>query len=418
MISLLEEYNPWWFNEGWYKADIHLNALNKQKFVVDRGWFFGKVKGVVLIYGSRQVGKTVWIKQRINELLNSNHDPHDILYISGEGISAEDLALLLKHAEVDKRKYVFIDEISSVDKWPYVIKRFYDAGLFKNATVILTGSSSINLKKSGEQLPGRIGKVVHFYPFSFRELLSSIKDLDTCFHVYSQAGGFARAVDDLLQHRTIREETFSVYSAWLDGEVVEQKKSPRTVNYLLSRVLVGLTNPASWTRMAKSALSHTTVKDYMEFLHDIFFLQWINSFAEEWRAFVKEKKVYFLDPFLLSLSRWRLGLQPHKDDGSLLEQVVFSDLIHRLYTEWQSSFDVQRHLFFVKTKAGKEIDFHVRFKSLDMDIEVKRVLPKRRMKNVLYVTLEEEDACAVPVKRYLSWENLPVKWQDIQKTCQ
>lgn len=56
------------------------------------------------------------------------------------------------------RKYLFLDEISSVKNWEKGLKYLVDAGILKNTSVILTGSHSIDIKHSIERLPGRRGE--------------------------------------------------------------------------------------------------------------------------------------------------------------------------------------------------------------------------------------------------------------------
>lgn len=57
-----------------------------------------------------------------------------------------------------ERKYIFLDEISSVRNWEKGLKYLVDTGALKNATVVLTGSHSIDIKGSIERLPGRRGE--------------------------------------------------------------------------------------------------------------------------------------------------------------------------------------------------------------------------------------------------------------------
>ena len=54
---------------------------------------------------------------------------------------------------------LFIDEISMLIDWQRSIKLLIDAGRFRDCTVILTGSHSIDLRKGAESLSGRRGKI-------------------------------------------------------------------------------------------------------------------------------------------------------------------------------------------------------------------------------------------------------------------
>lgn len=75
---------------------------------------------------------------------------------------------------------MFLDEISSVNNWQKSIKYLYDTGRLENAFVVLTGSSSYNLKKSSERLPGRreFGKDIVYLPVSFKEYINQNHNID------------------------------------------------------------------------------------------------------------------------------------------------------------------------------------------------------------------------------------------------
>ena len=112
--------------------------------------------------------------------------------------------------------YLFLDEISSVGDWPYAIKWLADSGFLSNSKIILTGSSSISLKKKGEFLPGRrgSGKDIIFLPLKFFDCFNllhlgsfddlkqakrkaSIKEIDLKknYERFLLTGGFLKMLD-------------------------------------------------------------------------------------------------------------------------------------------------------------------------------------------------------------------------------
>lgn len=56
------------------------------------------------------------------------------------------------------RLCIFLDEITSVKGWQKAIKFAVDKGVLDDASVIVTGSHTLDLRVSAEQLPGRRGK--------------------------------------------------------------------------------------------------------------------------------------------------------------------------------------------------------------------------------------------------------------------
>lgn len=65
----IAEQNPWWKNTAWAEEDRDLRRLKNYAFVFERKQFIPLKKGVTIVYGPRQVGKTTWIKKTIQEKL-------------------------------------------------------------------------------------------------------------------------------------------------------------------------------------------------------------------------------------------------------------------------------------------------------------------------------------------------------------
>lgn len=101
----------------------------------------------------------------IKDLLTEGRDSKSIFYYSCDLVSNEKELFEVINEYLDwaltfrlDRKYIFLDEISSVKNWEKGLKYLVDAGILKNISVILTGSHSIDIKRSIERLPGRRGE--------------------------------------------------------------------------------------------------------------------------------------------------------------------------------------------------------------------------------------------------------------------
>lgn len=132
-----------------------------------------KIKQIVAVIGLRRVGKTVLMKQIINEILY-NTEPKNILFFSFEEkwgkveVLENIVYYFLENIAKTKRKYIFLDEIQKVDGWEDVLKRFYDR--HDDIKFIISGSASIHISKSVESLAGRIFDI-YVTPLSFEEFL-------------------------------------------------------------------------------------------------------------------------------------------------------------------------------------------------------------------------------------------------------
>ena len=133
-----------------------------------------KYRQIVVITGMRRVGKTTLLRYLFNQLKSKNKiyfDFEDILIrklFSLENYSDIVMGLLNEGLNLERKTYIFIDEVQYVKNAPSVIKYLYDK---YNVKFVVTGSSSYYLKNHfTESLAGR-KFVIKMNPLSFREFL-------------------------------------------------------------------------------------------------------------------------------------------------------------------------------------------------------------------------------------------------------
>jgi len=126
---------------------------------------FGKYKQVLILLGSRQVGKTTLVEKifpKADYFLVDNEPIKKIL----EAYDIDTYKTLIN----ENSKEIIIDEIHLLDNPGRAIKIIYDQ--LENIKIIITGSSSFHIKnKTGESLAGR--KIdYNIYPLTFSEYLN------------------------------------------------------------------------------------------------------------------------------------------------------------------------------------------------------------------------------------------------------
>ncbi len=136
---------------------------------------------ITLITGSRQVGKTVLLGQLKDFLIQQkNISSYRIFYYNLDLVQdwemfqkQADFIEFLKARSPKNKIYVFVDEAQKVPEAARFFKGIYDSRL--NVKLILSGSSSLELKaKFKETLAGR--KIIfQLSPFTFFEFLK-VKD--------------------------------------------------------------------------------------------------------------------------------------------------------------------------------------------------------------------------------------------------
>ncbi len=108
------------------------------------------IKKAITLYGPRRCGKTYLFYQTIQQLFNKNVSPERILYINFEDerilpFHKEDWEVLLDAyfelypENLNKKIYLFLDEIQEVPLWEKFVRRVSEK---ENFQIFLTGSSS------------------------------------------------------------------------------------------------------------------------------------------------------------------------------------------------------------------------------------------------------------------------------------
>ncbi len=405
----LKIQNLWWDKD--INLDFHLRKLAEKKYtfnpkIIPIEELLQEKSGIYTLIGPRQIGKTTYLKQIIRELL-LHYPKNNLFYFSCENITPEklkeDILFFITNIAEKGKHFIFLDEVSLVDKWELVELELYNKGLLEQAIIINSGSSSVNLKKSSEKLPGRKGKgkVYYFFPLSFREYVFLVEPnakemdkkpllhLDSLKRLFSQyilAGGFPQIINEQ-SSGGIDDSKYDIYRDWIEGEIT---KFGRSINYayqILSRVMESRTSQTNWESIAQNSTirSHTTVADYMDLLDSLFITKTVSSIGGDLKIGVaKNKKVYFFDHFLLSVVEKSLlkindyyGYYTDKlaDEtylSKIVENIVFSNLIKHIV---EKGYSINNTLFYWRSKTQQEIDFivYVRKKStkIIIPLEVK-----------------------------------------------
>ncbi len=375
----LEVLNPWWYDDSWHKYDHDLTKLRDSKYRWRPSWLDSislEPFSLNFVLGPRQVGKTTGLKILIRELIDKGRDPSSLIYINCDLIiDLKELRSIL--AKLPKGKaLIILDEVTGLEYWWRIIKGFIDLGSFSEDVLIVSGSSSVRVKKYSESFIGRKGKgkTVEVLPLSFREFIQvkgySTRDLARGFDEYLKLGGFPRSVNE---DRTFLYEL----PDQVDKEISRVGRSSKISRQIISQLVEKGPSALSYSSIASEiGISHVTVREYLELLEDLFIIG-----IAYWRQgrkidLKKEKKVFFRDPFIPKAF--------HFLRGEIREDALY---------EWI----VQEHLFrkygeVYYYRNGYEIDVIVN----DMKIEVKAGKSHRRYPKGVKI-LEADD---IPIFLY------------------
>jgi predicted AAA+ superfamily ATPase len=165
-----------------------------------------KQRAILAVAGPRRAGKTYYLYQLIQSLLESKATSReDILFVDFEdyrlrGFGPPDIdTLFTVFQQLAGRhpRFLFFDEIQHLPDWNRILRTLHNRQRY---TIVVSGSNSSLLSREiATQLRGRYEDLL-MLPFSFREVLRFRKiAFDPVMLLTSQRGEVIRAFDDYLQ---------------------------------------------------------------------------------------------------------------------------------------------------------------------------------------------------------------------------
>ena len=130
-FSTLAIYNPWWRADKGAEelCDSLLKGFEDKMYKRE---YAGRLdlsgNGVYVVRGMRQIGKSTLMKTLIASLIQQNQR-RSVLYLPLDTVSSfeqlrELLIRYLQFAETEKKRYLFIDEISMVNEWQERLRNY------------------------------------------------------------------------------------------------------------------------------------------------------------------------------------------------------------------------------------------------------------------------------------------------------
>jgi len=426
----LKIQNPWWDNIKSIDDDERIKEFNQLTYrYTPRSILSIKAveKDVHIISGPRQTGKSTALKLYIKQKLGAGVKPTNILYFNCDALSSEkdiiDLLLEFNKSREGEKTIVLLDEISSVENWPQGIKWLADADQFKNTTLFLTGSSSINLKKSGEMLPGRRGKGIDiaFLPIDFYdylilkgaqvtkiplnkvsnswELQKLAQETQKPYQDFLLTGGFLRNIN-----YGVSEETGELYLKTLKSKLFKNGRKEDSLREVLKKIVNSLSAQTSYTNIAEEAElgSKNTAIEYLNFLADSYFLKEAKFYdiAQQKVVLKKNKKFYTTDPYIVWLFQSFVtgsldfeSLRGLVDDSKLAENFIATELTKRGEAVYFYQNSHETDFFIPNGSIGIEVKY--KNKITNDDIKFPNRLSKKIMisKDILEV---RGDAYIIP----------------------
>lgn len=347
----------------------------------------------LVILGARQVGKTTLLELLKEDTGKKWGSSRNILTFNLE--DADQLSALNRDpkyfreycifygADPDKDSVVMIDEIQYLKDPSHFLK--YLADFEPSLKLIVTGSTSINIKRFKDGMTGR-KKAFTLFPLDFQEFLlfkgnkklSSVlekfhfknlalkkigidperikpfaQEMEILFEKYILYGGYPKVVLARSQEEKLEElrELFETYEL-KDVNVlfdVANISAFRNLFRLLAGSVGGLLNVNELS--ATLGIGRDTVRRYLSVLENSFIIHILPPFHTNIRKeLTKMPKLFFLDTGLRNFAlRNFTDLSFRPDKGPLFENAIFG--------EFYKNLGVIDQLYFWRTISKTEVDF-------------------------------------------------------------
>jgi hypothetical protein len=320
--------------------------------------------------GLRRVGKSYFMYQIINDLIQQGHHSNEILYFNFEddriaSLTLTDLDLIKICFEemYDVQPIFFLDEIQIVDKWEKFVRRLAD----QSYRIYITGSNAKMLSSEIATTLGGRFMVQQIYPFSFSEYLVSVGiDTNDKNILFSKPIEISKAFQNYFQYGGLPEHfKLTDKRAWLSnlfqklffGDLVTryQVRNDFALKMLIRKLAESVKQPVSYTRLANivstagKKVSTDTIIDYIGYINANWICFDVENINAKLAAKSSNKKYYFSDNGLLNL----FLIDPNT---ALLENLVAIKL--------QQTFGHEFYYY----QNGVEVDFYIPEKQLAIQV--------------------------------------------------
>ena len=346
--------------------------------VVDRILEYLDSKEAIVIYGSRQVGKTSILKYIMKNYIKENIfyfdlELKELLNLCNGGAGEIYKYLLQKGADEKKKIYLIIDEIQYLEDPANLIKILHDH--YQNIKLLVSGSSTFEIKKKFKQ--SLAGRIISFeiYPLNFEEFLvfkektyklsennneTINRELIVLAEEYIRFGGYPQIV---LENSEEKKSTYlsQIINTYIRKDIrdIGNIRDIDSFNKLLEILASQSGQLLNVLELSNTlGITRTTVLEYLGLLENTFIIKRIRPFHKNLRSeLTKNPKVFILDTGMMHIL-W-LKEFPKVVLGNSFETFVFLELIKSGKT-----------VNFWRTTNKQEIDFIISDKKL-YAIEVK-----------------------------------------------
>lgn len=332
---------------------------------------------IKVVTGIRRCGKSTLFELYEEYLLQNGVKPEQIIAYNleaGEYADIEDSKALYKLVSdrllPDEMNYIFLDEVQRVADFQKAVDALF---IKKNCDVYITGSNAYLL--SGELATLLSGRYVEIkmLPLSFKEFLLAHpedRNIDRLYQDYIHNSSFPYALE-LSRPKDIRQYLDGIYDSIVLKDIVARRRiSDVDMLRSVTRFLFdNIGNICSTKKIADTMTSAGrkiavhTVEKYLEALTESFIFYRVGRYDVKGKQYLKTGDKYYAADIGLRCSV--LG-NKKADDGHILENVVYLELLRRGYEVYIGKVGAAEVDFIAIGEEGEEY-YQVAYTVIDAD---------------------------------------------------
>ncbi len=390
ILKVLTAFNPWW-KTGMVSPKLSRSYKRFAFHEAIKRLDQTDIRRIVVLTGTRRVGKTTIQYQMISTLLARGVEPQKIVFISMDHpmlkLAGIDEVLECYHENIyaDQDVYYFFDEVQYAQDWDKWLKTIYD--MQPDTKVVATGSASPALIKGNQESGAGRWTVIQVPTMSFYEycelleldkpelpetfkmtqmlhmtqpertkIMMQLQKVQNHFHRYLQVGGFpelALADNDIMAQQIMREDVV---------DKVLKRDLPSLYNLRnateLERIFLYLCNVSSEIVSIEavarelSGVSRPTVENYIQYLESA------NLVYQSFPVDMSGKKVLKASPKIY-IADAAIRNAVLMDDALLTDPVEMGKVVETAVYKHVAAFYYQHATsvgYYRGGRKGKEID--------------------------------------------------------------
>jgi Predicted ATPase (AAA+ superfamily) len=381
--------------------------IKRQKYL-DTLILSKNTKFVKVITGVRRCGKSTLLKLYNQYLLETGVPETNIIFLNFEDYNLQELLepkklhdYLQQHIVNTEMHYIILDEVQLVADFPKVVDSMY---IRDNIDIYITGSNADLFSSDiATMLSGRYVEI-EMLPLSFREYVDENgqnNTLEQNYNNYISQSSFPHVLELQNNPQMIEMSLQGIYDSIIVKDVVTryQIRDMLIFDNVTKFIFDNISNIVSTKKISDTLTSFgrkvsiTAVEQYLNALTSSFVVYNCKRYDIKGQQHLKSlSKYYVVDIGLRQIILQKRG----GDEGRILENVVYLELIRRGYNVYIGIFD-QLEVDFVAIKPNEVIYFQVAATVRDENTLARELKPLQKIKDSYpkYILTLDEDLTAV-----------------------